>query len=226
MNRENNLDIFNAGRAVPSQYVKPIDGGKLGKAKLSTINNEWRIMKLTEIFGPVGIGWYFEITKEEFVPLPEGLDTIACFVEIALYVRDGDNWSQPIVGTGGATLLSQTSSGPFINPDCRKSAISDALSVITKYIGIGADVYLNENDTPAPKNKNDVSAPKNTAAATKPSAVLCEECGKTITDVIRSDGTKVSAAELIARSTKKYNRKLCVACAKKLAAATEGETNG
>ena len=57
-----NLDIYNDVRAVPEEAKKEIRGGRLnGK---TDINPMWRIKKLTEQFGPCGIGWKYTIDRE------------------------------------------------------------------------------------------------------------------------------------------------------------------
>ena len=57
-----NLDIYNNVRAVPAEAKKEIRGGRLnGK---TDINPMWRIKKLTEQFGPCGIGWKYTIDRE------------------------------------------------------------------------------------------------------------------------------------------------------------------
>ena len=50
-----NLGIYNQVRSVPSDAITPITGGPM-KGK-SNINPQWRLEKLTELFGPAGIGW-------------------------------------------------------------------------------------------------------------------------------------------------------------------------
>ena len=57
-----NLYYYNQGRAVPEEAKKEIRGGRLsGK---TDINPVWRIKKLTELFGPCGIGWYYKSVRE------------------------------------------------------------------------------------------------------------------------------------------------------------------
>ena len=54
-----NLDIYNKLRNVPETAKKPIQAGRLrGK---TDINPLWRLKLLTEVFGPCGIGWMYEI---------------------------------------------------------------------------------------------------------------------------------------------------------------------
>lgn len=57
-----NLDIYNASRAVPKEAQKPITAGRI--KGFTDINPMWRIKQLTELFGPCGIGWYYEVTKQ------------------------------------------------------------------------------------------------------------------------------------------------------------------
>ena len=53
-----NLGIYNQVRSVPAEAITPITGGPM-KGK-SNINPQWRLEKLTELFGPAGIGWKIE----------------------------------------------------------------------------------------------------------------------------------------------------------------------
>ncbi len=57
-----NLSIYERARLVPESAIKPIVNGRL-KGK-SDINPVYRIKRMTEIFGPCGIGWRYEIVKQ------------------------------------------------------------------------------------------------------------------------------------------------------------------
>ena len=57
-----NLSIYNQVRKVPSEAQKEIRGGRIGG--FTDINPMWRIQTLTELFGPCGFGWYYDIEKE------------------------------------------------------------------------------------------------------------------------------------------------------------------
>ena len=57
-----NLEIYNQVRSVPEHALRKIEAGRL-KGK-SDINPMFRIQKLTEVFGPVGFGWYTEVTRK------------------------------------------------------------------------------------------------------------------------------------------------------------------
>ena len=77
----NNLDIYEAGRAVPAEAQKQVNNGKFSG---TDINPMWRIKKLTEIFGPCGIGWYVGDVVEHYED--HGDMTIAV-VTLNLYVK-------------------------------------------------------------------------------------------------------------------------------------------
>jgi hypothetical protein len=57
-----NMKIYEKVRSCPANALKPIQAGRL-KGK-SDINPMWRIKMLTETFGAVGFGWYYDITRQ------------------------------------------------------------------------------------------------------------------------------------------------------------------
>ena len=139
-----NLRFYARIAHVPKEARKSIDAGRL-KGK-TDINPMWRIKALTETFGPVGFGWRYVITSQRFESSPDG--TTKAFVDVDLYVRDPETgeWSEPIPGIGGNNFYTQESGGWYTNDECFKSALTDAISVAAKALGMGADVYW-PNDT-------------------------------------------------------------------------------
>jgi hypothetical protein len=140
-----NLKIYNKVKSVPKEAKKPITAGRL-KGK-TDINPMWRIKALTEQFGPCGFGWYFEITKQWLEPAGE---QVAAFVNINLYVKQEQEWSLPIPGTGGNMFIAQEKGGLHVSDECYKMALTDAISVACKSLGMGADVYWSNDNTKYP----------------------------------------------------------------------------
>ena len=138
-----NLKQWERFRAVPETAKKPIAGGKL-KGK-TDINPMWRLKTLTEEFGAVGVGWNYEIKEQQFVNGANG--EIACFVKIALLVKDGDAWRQPVTGVGGSMFIATERGQLVTNDEAIKMALTDAISVACKSMGIGADVYWDKDKT-------------------------------------------------------------------------------
>ena len=135
-----NMDIYEKVRAVPASAKKQFDNGTF---KGTDINPMWRIKKLTELFGPCGIGWYYEIADKHS---EEHHDMVMAIVDIRLYVRVDGEWSKPIYGTGGNRLVYQTQKrGTVASDEGYKMALTDAIGVACKALGIGADVYYEKD---------------------------------------------------------------------------------
>lgn len=137
-----NLYYYNLGREVPEEAKKTIRGGRMnGK---TDINPMWRIKKLTELFGPCGIGWYYKSVREWLEPYEQ---SVAAFVKIELYIKVNGEWSMPIQGTGGSAFVEIQKGSPYVSDECYKMATTDAISVACKQLGIGADVYWDADRT-------------------------------------------------------------------------------
>ena len=81
-----NLRIYEKLAEVPPTALKEITGGRL--KGMSDINPMWRIKQITEVFGPCGIGWMYDIVAQR---IEEGANgEKAAFVDILFYYKDGD----------------------------------------------------------------------------------------------------------------------------------------
>lgn len=140
----NNLELYDKFRKVPETAKKNISGGRL--KGMTDINPMWRIKTLTEEFGICGFGWYYEIT-DKWIETSMAKDEITANVKINLYVKRDNEWSKPIVGIGGSMLVANEKNGLYVNDECYKMALTDAISVACKSLGIGADVYWNKDNT-------------------------------------------------------------------------------
>ena len=138
------LKIYDAVRSVPEDAQKIIRGGRLNG--MTNINPMWRIKKLTEQFGACGFGWYYDI-KKMWLENSMASDEIVANVEIDLYVKIGDEWSKPIRGVGGSMFLAQEKNGLHTDDEAYKKALTDAISVACKALGMGADIYWDSDST-------------------------------------------------------------------------------
>lgn len=136
------MEIYNRVRQVPDEAKKAISAGRL--KGMTDINPMWRIKKLTEEFGPCGIGWWTKVTDRWTETIG---DETCAFVDLELYIKVGDEWSKPITGSGGSKLATKERSGVYVSDECYKMAETDALSVACKKLGIGADVYFSADRT-------------------------------------------------------------------------------
>ena len=155
-----NLKIYEQVRSVPAEAKKNIGGGRL--KGMTDINPMWRIKKLTEVFGVCGIGWKYEIV-EKWIETAMAKDEITANVIINLYIRDEEGkWSDPIPGIGGSMLVASEQKGLYVNDECYKMALTDAISVACKALGMGADVYWDKDTTKYNDTKKDNFNSRNT----------------------------------------------------------------
>ena len=212
--------IYEQSREVPNNAQKSIVAGRL-KGK-TDINPMWRIKKLTELFGPAGIGWRFDQPIYEEKTGARGEVMVHC--STALYIRqdEGQEWSAPIPGVGGAMLVAMEKDGLHTDDDAYKKAYTDAQSVACKALGIGADVYWNADSTKytSPQQTARQAAPRSNqnaevaAAADMRMILTCGCCGKPVQDVVHK-GNRISNTKIAKETKEKYGRVLCWECAKK-----------
>lgn len=138
-----NLAIYNAVRTVPDNAQRKIGAGRL-KGK-TDINPMWRLKVLTEQFGPCGFGWKYEITRQWIETGAKG--EMSAFCNILLYVKIDEQWSDGIPGTGGSAFVANETKGLYTSDECYKMALTDALSVACKALGVAADVYWQKDAT-------------------------------------------------------------------------------
>lgn len=196
-----NLKYYNLGRQVPQEAKKSIGGGRL--KGMTDINPMWRIKKLTEMFGPCGIGWKYEIEKDW---IEKNGDEQAAFVKINLYIKDDDKWSDAIPGIGGSMFVTKEKAGLYTSDECFKMALTDALSVSCKALGIAADVYFDKD-----KSKYDV----NTTEKEIEKEYKCEKCSKPFESWTDKNGKTWSPGQVSHFSKNKNNGvALCYDCTK------------
>jgi hypothetical protein len=132
-----NLSVFNKVRKVPQTALKQIGAGRL--KGMSDINPVWRILAMTDTFGVCGVGWKYEIEKQWSETFG---NEIKGFCNINLYVKVDGAWSDAIPGTGGASFVTMERNGAYVSDEVYKMALTDALSVAMKSLGVAADVYF------------------------------------------------------------------------------------
>lgn len=132
-----NLDYYNKLKVVPQEALRQIQSGRLrGK---HDINPMWRIKAMTEQFGVCGIGWKYVITKQWTETFGS---EVKVYCNIDLFIKVNGEWSDAIQGTGGSSEVSMESKGAYVSDECYKMALTDALSVAMKALGVAADVYF------------------------------------------------------------------------------------
>lgn len=116
--------------------VKPITGKQYSG---NSPKPYWIVERLTDEFGPCGIGWGFSIINERFERFSE-TDSLHVAVVSFWYMLDGQRGELQQVGQTKASYVS--SKGVFIlDEDAPKKSVTDALVKCASYLGFAGDIF-------------------------------------------------------------------------------------
>lgn len=138
-NGNGHMKAWNAMARPPATALKTIRGGRL--QGMTDVNPQWRYQAMTEQYGPCGSGWKYAIDR---LWTEAGCDgEVLAFAQVSVRTRETDEhaWSEPVIGVGGNHMIVKESKGLRNNDECWKMAITDALSVALKMLGVAADIY-------------------------------------------------------------------------------------
>lgn len=104
----------------------------------------WIVERLTEEFGPCGIGWGFSIASERMERLSVD-DVLHVAVVDFWYVLDGKTGHIQQVGQTKATYMSSKDK-LIVDEDAPKKSVTDALVKCASYIGFAGDIFAGRWD--------------------------------------------------------------------------------
>lgn len=135
---ETNMRYWDAMKHPPESTLKKIMGGRL--SGMTDIKPQWRYEIMTKTFGPCGEGWKFTIDK--LWTEAGAQEQVMAFALVSVYHKTADGqWSEPTQGIGGSMLVAKEAGGLHTSDEGYKMAVTDALSVSMKLLGVGADIY-------------------------------------------------------------------------------------
>lgn len=170
LNSDNdNLSIWKRVQRTDSRFTKPLEGmGFIG----TSINSTYMFMRATEIFGPIGEGWGYEVIEEKFIdgkPLVEPILDERNKQVATRFLRDGDgalfceqNHSLKIKfwyiiecetrgkfeSYGATPYRYQTNYGIKVDGEVIKKSLTDAIKKALSMLGFSSDVYMGMHDNP------------------------------------------------------------------------------
>lgn len=109
-----------------------------GGFKGTAIKPMWCNLRMTEVFGPCGIGWGPDKPEYQVIPAE---DEILVYCTVGLWYLDKGVKAQ-VYGVGGDKALVKQTSGTKSSDEAFKAAYTDALSNAMKFIGVAADVHM------------------------------------------------------------------------------------
>lgn len=126
----------NLGRTDPS-HTKAFTRG--GGFKGTAIKPMWSYRRMTEEFGPCGLGWGVGEPAFQVVPAPEG--EVLVFCTASIWYRQ-DEAECRVYGVGGDKAVGKNKYGLNSDDEAFKKAFTDAVTNALKLIGVGADVHM------------------------------------------------------------------------------------
>lgn len=126
----------NLGRTDPS-HTKAFTRG--GGFKGTAIKPMWSYRRMTEEFGPCGLGWGVGEPAFQVVPGPEG--EVLVFCTASIWYRQ-DEAECRVYGVGGDKAVGKNKYGLNSDDEAFKKAFTDAVTNALKLIGVGADVHM------------------------------------------------------------------------------------
>lgn len=144
------LKLWNSVERTDPAFTKHVtEGGR----KYTAISPYYLIKKATEVWGPIGLGWGFDITDSyftegspfayEFSPTQEPvvIPTEMHTARVRLWYMDEDRRAE-VEDFGHTPFVFNTSKGPKTDFEAPKKSVTDALKKCLSMVGFSADVFL------------------------------------------------------------------------------------
>lgn len=146
---DKNMQIWNQVEKTDTRFTKK---AKVNGQDITSLSGTAMVMKATELFGPVGIGWGWKIIEERFdegheIYIGEG-DKRSCIgreightLKIALWFNQ-DGQRGEIEQYGCTRYQYKTSYGMTTDGEAPKKSLTDAIKKSLSMLGFSADVFL------------------------------------------------------------------------------------
>ncbi len=144
-----NLRIWNQVNKTDTSHTK---AAEVGGQKITSINGTAMIMKATEIFGPVGIGFGWSVMEERFDPgaemfIGEGDKRASLGLELNHTIKinfwfELDGKRGQIEQYGCTKYLYKSKFGTTTDGEAPKKSLTDAIKKSLSMLGFSADVFL------------------------------------------------------------------------------------
>ena len=136
-----NLALWNKIEKTDPNHTKPITGKSY---QGTSPKPHYLVRKATETFGPIGIGWGFNIVSERIEDGAGGERMHIAQVRV-WYMWDGKRGE--VEHIGGTQFSGIRSSGkPFTDEDAPKKSVTDALVKALSMIGFAGDIFMGRYD--------------------------------------------------------------------------------
>lgn len=140
---DGNLSIWDRVEKTNPEYTKAFN--RTGFKGTAT-NPTWIMKRATEIFGPAGIGWGWEILNEDYREGHEilpGLHAVIHVIRVQVWYRHPDTDEVgKIIHYGQTTFVGKYQSGPYTDEEAPKKSLTDAIGKALVSLGFSADIHM------------------------------------------------------------------------------------
>lgn len=136
-----NLDLWNAVEKTDPKHTKAITGKSY---QGTSPKPHYLVHKATETFGPIGIGWGFNIVSERIEEGAGGERMHIAHVRVWYMWKDKRGEVEHIGGTQFSGM--RASGKPFTDEDAPKKSVTDALVKALSMIGFAGDIFMGRYD--------------------------------------------------------------------------------
>jgi hypothetical protein len=137
----NNLAIWNAVEQTDPNYTKQFSKG--GGFKGTATNATYLAKKATNQFGPIGIGWGWNVIDETYQP---GQDKDIIHVLRIKFWYEWNGKKGEIEHFGQTQFVGKNKNGYYTDEEAPKKSLTDALSKCLSMLGFAADIHLGMYD--------------------------------------------------------------------------------
>tara|TARA_R100001460_G_scaffold84997_1_gene126306 strand:+ start:938 stop:1615 length:678 start_codon:yes stop_codon:yes gene_type:complete len=127
-----NMKIWETLSKTNPEFTKPLPG--YGGKKLTTIDPMYQIQMMTDLFGPVGLGWKYKVDYKYI----DGL--VFAEVTIKYFTNEWHEYG-PV-----CSVQNLSKSNNKLDDEAPKKAMTDAMTKAFSHLGMSADVFLGKFD--------------------------------------------------------------------------------
>lgn len=150
-----NLSLWGKAYKTDPEYTKNYKGA--GGFQGTAIASLYPVQRATEIFGPLGDGWDFEIIKDEFIPggplIDKETGAVLCMEQThSVVIEMWANYDGKKLKSRGYGLTPHITSNKYgisTDHEAQKKSLTDAIKGALKLWGFSADVYMGGHDDAA-----------------------------------------------------------------------------
>lgn len=136
-----NLAIWKSVEVTDPKHTKQFNRG--GGFKGTSTNSTYLVKKATNLFGPIGIGWGYEIVEETFQP---GQDKDVIHIVRIKFWYNWEGQRGEIYHFGQTQFVGKNKNGYYTDEEAPKKSLTDALSKCFSMLGFSADIFTGMYD--------------------------------------------------------------------------------